>query len=458
LEWVVDSWNPLLHEERLPNRNARDSAVSSLAATRNAPELIGETATIVWEQEWFDWRGRHAIRAARAGGLFPNVVFRRVRDDIEISWREEPLAGAPDGFQFSATEGRCLLKPEEVAGPLYEAVSAAVEHLGNVLPRSPRVAVLGAKIKELAIPNQHEIRLRWLAGLATAPPVPRRLLGRSMEEDLGSTWSKVLSALEHQGRDDAFQAALATEDSSLVVAGSCQAALLFGAASPTVSEADVETLAAVLISQYTASDAESELLNELTAQESIGAAAALWEQGYDLAEAIHEKLRLDGEWIDVEGVIKSLGIARLERGLEDPAIRACSIVGPQHTPTIVVNRNSDYADSVAAVRFTLAHELCHILYDRARGRRLAIASGPWAPRGIERRANAFAAMFLMPPRLVEAAVADVPDPISDPNGVRAVASRLHVSNRAAIEHLYNLTLMDDDQRDRLLRALGLAID
>jgi Zn-dependent peptidase ImmA (M78 family) len=457
LEWVVDSWNPLLHEERLPNRNARDSAASSLAVSRNAPELVGETATVAWEQEWFEWRERHAVRTARAGGLFPNIVLRRLRDDIEVSWRDEPLAGAPEGFQFSVSEGYSLLKPEEIATPLYEAAAAAVEHLISLHPSSLRLSALDIAIKDLAIQNQRDIRLRWLAGLATAPPESRRLLGRTTQEDIKSTWDRVLRALGDQESDDAFHAALAADDRSLVVAGSCQAALLFGAVSPTVSETDVQTLAAVLVGQYRPSDAESETLKELTSQESIGVAATPWEQGYDLAEALHEELKLEGDWIDIEGLIKDLGIVRLERGLDDTAIRACSIVGPHHTPTIVVNRNSDYAANIAAVRFTLAHELCHILYDRARGRRLAIASGPWAPRGIERRANAFAAMFLMPPHLVKDAVADAPDPIGDPNGVRAVASRLHVSNRAAIEHLYNLTLMDDDQRDRLLRALGLAV-
>ncbi len=460
LEWLVDSWNPLLHEERPPNRNAGDSAVSSLEATRNAPELAGEAATIVWEQEWFEWRGRHAVRTARAGGLFPNVLFRRLRDHIEISWAEEGLAGAPEGFQFSATAGRSLLTPEEVAGPLHEVLAAAVAYLGNTIPGSERLAILQAKIGDLTVPAQHDIRLRWLAGLATAPPMSKRLLGRTTEEDIRSTWSAVLGALGTLGdqrRDEAVHAALATDDTPLVIAGSCQAALLFGAVSPTVSEADVRTLAQVLIDQYSASDVESEYLKELTTQESLGAAVTPWEQGYDLAESLHQKLHVTGDWIDVENLFQDLGIARLDRGLDDPTIRACSIVGPQHRPTVVVNGSSFYADNHAAVRFTLAHELCHILYDRAQGRRLAIASGPWAPRGIEQRANAFAAMFLMPPHLVATAVADSPDPISDPNGVRTVASRLHVSNRAAIEHLYNLTLMDENQRDELLRKLGLTI-
>jgi len=43
---------------------------------------------------------------------------------------------------------------------------------------------------------------------------------------------------------------------------------------------------------------------------------------------------------------------------------------------------------------------CHILFDREYGTKWALASGPWAPRDLERRANAFAAMLLMPPGLL----------------------------------------------------------
>lgn len=45
---------------------------------------------------------------------------------------------------------------------------------------------------------------------------------------------------------------------------------------------------------------------------------------------------------------------------------------------------------------TLAHELCHLLVDRSKAAPLMIASTPWAPAEIERRANAFAAELLLP--------------------------------------------------------------
>lgn len=58
-------------------------------------------------------------------------------------------------------------------------------------------------------------------------------------------------------------------------------------------------------------------------------------------------------------------------------------------------------------------------------------------------------MFLMPPELVQQAAADVPHPISDLTEVTAVASKLHVSMRAVIDHLYNMTLMSESVRDEL---------
>jgi hypothetical protein len=54
LEWLVAAWNPLLHEERLPNRNIGDTAIESLAITRNAPPLATELDISTWEQEWYD--------------------------------------------------------------------------------------------------------------------------------------------------------------------------------------------------------------------------------------------------------------------------------------------------------------------------------------------------------------------------------------------------------------------
>jgi Zn-dependent peptidase ImmA (M78 family) len=456
LEWVASAWNSLLHEERLPNRNAADDAVCALARTRVAPELAGETDTVSWEEQWYDWWRRHALRSARSGGLLPNVVVRRLRDYVEVSWAEEPLAGAPDGFQFSATSGRALLRPEDVVGPLYDIATSAAAYLSGLVPTSDRLTVLIRALEGLTLPAQREVRVRLLAGFQDVGSQNWEFRGREPRQAT-SGWVDIVTALTAAGSEEAVAAALETDGTDLVVTGSCSASLLFGALAPVVSERDVRTLAEVLLARYAAEQAESATLEALTAQEPLRTSYMPWEQGYELAELLHEDLALSGDWVDIEGLVSTLGITTMRRHLDDPAVRACSFVGPRHRPTIVLNDGSRFA-TPQATRFTLAHELCHILFDRASGRRLAIASGPWAPRGIEQRANAFAAMFLMPPNLVAEAVADLPEPLTDPHGVRLVARRLRVSARAAAEHLYNLTLMDETTRDEILRVLAATPD
>lgn len=453
LEWLVNVWNPLLHEERLPNRNIADTAVESLSITRNAPALTTELDISAWEQEWYDWHGRHALRAARNGGLFPNIVLRRLHDYIEVSWNDEPPAGTPLGFRFNLARGSALLNPEDVARPLYELTMDAVRYLQKIAPDSVRLASLQASLQELPNPNQRETRLRWLAGLPAHPQVINRLKDRAVDQFKGS-WQNVTNVLNSFRPGRAVEAALATDETPLVLVGSCQAALLFGSVSPTVTESDVYTLASVLIRQYSRWGNQNEELEKLSRNLPPDEESLIWEQGYDLAESLHDLLNLTGDWVDVRTVIRNWGIHQLWRELNDTGIRGCSIAGPQHKPTIVINKSWRYSRSPEGVRFTIAHELCHLLYDRSHGKKLAIASGPWAPRSIEKRANAFAAMFLMPPHLIERAISDSPDPITELAGARAVARTLRVGIVAAIEHLCNLTLMTEMERDELIAQLG----
>lgn len=107
------------------------------------------------------------------------------------------------------------------------------------------------------------------------------------------------------------------------------------------------------------------------------------------------------------------------------------------------------------LRFTLAHELAHLLLDRERGVDLALTSGDWAPQAIEQRANAFAAAFLMPTNLVRAALKEVEGQSNDYETVRGMATRLRVSVASLADRLYNLNLLSRDDRD-IIRGQGLS--
>ena len=128
------------------------------------------------------------------------------------------------------------------------------------------------------------------------------------------------------------------------------------------------------------------------------------------------------------------------------SIRGFALAGVGFSPRIVVNEAHPFNDNEAGRRFTLAHELCHVLFDRTRAQRIAHISGPWAPAGVEKRANAFAAYLLMPRGLVHrnVGVGQI-----DYQEIARLADVLRVNESALIEHLHNLDLIDEGDRDRL---------
>ena len=89
------------------------------------------------------------------------------------------------------------------------------------------------------------------------------------------------------------------------------------------------------------------------------------------------------------------------------------------------------------------------MFDRGYGAKLALANSPWAPRDLERRANAFAAMLLMPPQLISRAVQALTIPLASPEGNAAVARRLRTSFTTMLEHLYNLGFIDETDREHI---------
>jgi Zn-dependent peptidase ImmA (M78 family) len=78
-----------------------------------------------------------------------------------------------------------------------------------------------------------------------------------------------------------------------------------------------------------------------------------------------------------------------------------------------------------------------------------MASGPWAPLGIEKRANAFAAMFLMPTALLDSVVRQLTVPLDTASAIWQVANQMQTSFSATLEHLCNLGFVDDVTRGAL---------
>ena len=148
LEWFAHQWNPLLHEERLPCE-AADDAWTGLRRSRCPPPDLDEARALEWESAWHGWWSRHAIQAAREGGMFPDVIFRRFQDSVEVSWGDSRSQGVPSDVSFALRPGAVRFEPTRVAEPLYEVLEGAAAYLSSVAPHSSRIADLIREIRWL---------------------------------------------------------------------------------------------------------------------------------------------------------------------------------------------------------------------------------------------------------------------------------------------------------------------
>ena len=448
MEWFARNWNPLLHEERLPAKNEGGNAWASLRSTRFPPAALAMDADLeaAWQERWQGWWSRHALRAASDGGLFPDVIFRRLRDAVEISWGDVPSAGMPAGFDFLECSQRAVrLAPAEIAAPLHEALSSACSHLVSGAAESERIRELVRTLRALRRVGQRQKRLGWLAGLGTDENSIHRGFVRTKRWLSGVRGTRPLL-------DARFDA--------LVVEGSCHAALMFGCLAPDVRREDVVRLAEIMAqsSQQSMAEDDPELQQFQQAVAVDESDARPWAQGYELAEDFIERFGPRPSHthmpVDIYGILADLGVEVVEAQLTDETIRGVAIAGPRRQPCVAWNSVCERNMDEKGRRFTLAHELCHLLFDADAGRSLALASGPWAPVAVEQRANAFAAMLLMPTDVVHAAIADLTEPLDSAQAVSRLADQFNMGFYATLWHLENLGFIDDYTRRRIAVPSG----
>jgi Zn-dependent peptidase ImmA (M78 family) len=431
LRWFVSNWDELLHEERLPNRNDGRDAWRSLRATALPLDGLSESAAEKWEDSHHAWWARHALLACRDGGLFPDVVIRRMQDKVEFSWGRSSMAGAPQHHSFFANHGYARVDPRSVASHLSSVIGAAIEYLYNTVSDEPAFASLRSAFQSLTQNDRIEKQLALICGLQS-----------------GTRDIRIANNRLHESSLTPFTAG---QSDCLVVAESPRYCLMFGSVAPDIDEEDVRRLIDVIASIQHPHQ-ENSFLKTLVRDEPIRSTLDRpWDRGYALAEELHEALNgryREDYTVDVEALFRDLEISVTTVQLNDTSIRALAIAGENCRPTVAINSRYKHQHSHPR-RFTLAHELCHLLHDRNHGVRLALASGPWAPLDVEQRANAFAARFLMPPELIRAVVAEEGIALDSVEGIWMVSNRLRVSSTAVIDHVYNLKFIDEETREEL---------
>lgn len=340
------------------------------------------------------------------GAPWPDIRLLRWTYKIRLSWRA--VTNDAVGITFDYHPREAHLEPADVAEPLKRwSVAVATD-----LKKRHNDARVCALVDNLA-------RLSTFAGndrqrLAAAPLQQR---AREVIQSVGDRAAALVGTPTRPGA----------------------ARMAFGSAAPTISEADASALLEIAVAAEEAPRPNATYAG-LRSLKPIAKSELPWRQGYALAQDALQTLRLDlktVDWIDVDGILDELDIRVAEQDLDDAGIRAVTLSAPQRTPYVVINRRHRSNARVGGRRFTLAHELCHALHDAGVSRAFGITDGPWAPEGLEQRANAFAAMFLMPPELVNRTrSAHAGLPLKEL--ARLLSDRLKTPPLAARDHLMNL--------------------
>jgi Zn-dependent peptidase ImmA (M78 family) len=431
LNWLATNWVSLLHEEDFA-WTTKDAAPAAVACRRALDFWIGskdEDGRNCYRrtQAWYQ---RHGLRNAAAGGLFPDLFIRRFADDIELSWSGEPPLFAPEGLIFESGAGVSRLGVEDVAEPLWRvlqwaknnppALDASIQKHWEELCRKIDIIVhLGPSNFESAV-------------------VAEELLAR------------VRASFEKIHKEELLDEHL--DPQHPYVKALSPAVAMFGGVNPALSDKDIDTLRDLLVSVEGGQDGQR--LDALVRnRRRLPIGGVPHEDGYQFAEDLLEDIDKEVNTAAPSGFVNLLSICDYleieidERNLETESIRGVALAGEGFRPLISVNLASVFNGTEYGQRFTIAHEFCHILFDRTRARRIAHITGPWAAAGIEKRANAFAAYLLMPRELIREylnAIQGIDEP-----AVRELAARLRVSGSALIEHLYNLDFIDEIRREEL---------
>lgn len=421
IEWLVRNWTWLLHEESFAwqEKSGQPAAVATLSALDKAITSPDDKDREAY-QTIHAWWSRHALRAADSSAVYPDIYFRRVADDIEISWLARQPEYAPDSFSLTLAPGYALLPVSAVAKPLWQFLEWATE------------SAPAANNADQAIVA--DLKMRF--ALLQKTPI-NQLEQRYVGE-------KVLGLLEKARRSVGFVADSKLADNLPAIESLDSAVLMFGGLNVDIGASDMQCLLSFLAGQK--GQVESDALSRLVQNPENEAWSRPYEEGYRLAEDCRDELGIDPDqvFVDMRDVLDRLGIMVLENALETNAIRGVAVAGNGFAPAILVNTTSFYNNNDVGKRFTLAHELCHILYDRTRAKKLSHLSGPWASARTEKRANAFAAMFLAPPSAIRRRLTD-----TRLDAIRALANEVGIGVTGLVEHLYNVDLINDAQREEL---------
>ncbi|MBY0522628.1 MAG: ImmA/IrrE family metallo-endopeptidase [Gemmataceae bacterium] len=352
-EWMAKHWSVIAYGGDVRPLPLRHYQVAASRAYENA-ELAHATKSV----DVALWWSCHAVRSVDAE--LPNLFFERQGDVLVVSWDASPT---PTKF-YEIPTGEEAVK-----------VDVAIPALRSLLEERLKL------VQEDAIDNAASDLILGNTASAGYSAV------RRYNPEVTNKWLLHSGFLAGDAQDFAATGTsrhpvvglLRSSQGSSLKPGDCEAILKLLRPSIAVSYAKLRDLAKGLLAAINSHEP--------------------WESGYRLARSIRERLGLAPTvHIDMDRLVHETGVTIADVALDDPAILGACVGAPDYAPLVVLNLNCEDAKGISGRRVTLAHEFCHLLFDRAGFRSLARFEGAGADsdRLIEMRANAFAIELLVP--------------------------------------------------------------
>lgn len=367
--WFVRSWPGFWERAGWPLPGA---IMDAEVACRKLDLHLAELGPVA-EDDLLDRRDEfvasHSLLAAASGGLMPHLYLMREGSSVHLTWRE-PMANDSE-VAFHEPQGRARLSSDVFLDALVEFL----RWCGEVV--TGHDSILATEIDQ------------WLARVDRPEAAEAVLRGYIHPWGVPNS-QNVMPGIDPRMRlPDHWQEAGARLDP-----GRYPAAVVFRALAPAVGVEDVLVLLDRLRSYPSVPEA-SLALETLRSRLVVPTSELPHQQGYSLAEQIRMACGNPEAYFDIEAFLMEIGVAIETADLSDVKVDGATVWSAQHGPVIVLNQLGARQEPWAR-RMILAHELCHLLVDRPAAAELMVASTPWAPPELERRANAFAAELLLP--------------------------------------------------------------
>lgn len=367
--WFLGTWDDFWSRAGWP---LRDPLVDPRVACARLDAYVVEHDAAL-DDEFLDRRDAfvrsHTLLAAAAGGVMPHVYLLRESRYVHVVWEDPQQSESP--IRFHNWSGRARVDAHAFLEAVRGFVAWCKQQVGQKAPEFTRAADA------------------WLERIDSRTGAEAVLHGyvNSWAASNGGMDLKRLEGILGLPEDWAA-------DGALVDVERFPAAIVYRALAPALSEEDV---IAVLdrLRRCPARAEGNARLSELRQGLNLLSSDLPHDQGQQLAEQVRDRLGNREHHLDIERLLREWHVDVQDEDLSDESVDAATVWGAAHGPLILLNTRS-WRGAPWARRMSLAHELCHLLVDRGRAAEVMVASTPWAPPEIEKRANAFAAELLLP--------------------------------------------------------------